>query len=125
SNVFKLYVLHQNNKKKLVENSQIQLVENLSLKTPPLNRFVKPNDISKLVANYGTPLYLVDEDTLHSKVRELYNAYTKFAGPVKIAYSMKANFNPAILRTFIKDGIGFDLTSIGELNFIKQCKGDL
>jgi diaminopimelate decarboxylase len=109
----------------LVENSQIQLVENLSLKTPPLNRFVKPNDISKLVANYGTPLYLVDEDTLHSKVRELYNAYTKFAGPVKIAYSMKANFNPAILRTFIKDGIGFDLTSIGELNFIKQCKGDL
>jgi diaminopimelate decarboxylase len=109
----------------LVENSQIQLVENLNLKTPPLNRFVKPNDISKLVANYGTPLYLVDEDTLHSKVRELYNAYTKFAGPVKIAYSMKANFNPAILRTFIKDGIGFDLTSIGELNFIKQCKGDL
>ena len=39
-----------------------------------------------------------------------------------MAYSIKANFNPAILRTFITDGITFDLTSIGELHFIKQCK---
>jgi diaminopimelate decarboxylase len=41
---------------------------------------------------------------------------------LKIAYSIKANFNPAILRAFITDGITFDLTSIGELHFIKQCK---
>jgi diaminopimelate decarboxylase len=67
---------------------------------------------------------LVDEDTLHSKVKELHSAYTKFIGPVKIAYSIKANFSPAILRAFIKDGIAFDVTSIGELNFIKECKGD-
>jgi diaminopimelate decarboxylase len=99
-------------------------VENLNLTTPALNRFVKPNDISKLVAEYGTPLYLVDEHTLHSKVRELHSSYAKFTGPVKVAYSIKANFNPAILRAFIKDGISFDLTSIGELNFVKQCKGD-
>ena len=108
-----------------MENSQVQLVENLDLTTPALNRFVKPNDISKLVAEYGTPLYLVDEHTLHSKVRELHSSYAKFTGPVKVAYSIKANFNPAILRAFIKDGISFDLTSIGELNFVKQCKGDL
>jgi len=105
-----------------VENSQIQLVENLDLTAPALNRFVKPNEISKLVAQYGTPLYLIDEDTLHAKVKELHTAYTKFVGPLKIAYSIKANFNPAILRTFITDGITFDLTSIGELHFIKQCK---
>jgi diaminopimelate decarboxylase len=74
-----------------------------------------------MVSQYGTPLYLIDEDTLHSKVKELYNAYTKFNGPLKIAYSIKANFTPAILRTFIKDGITFDLTSIGELRFAKYC----
>jgi diaminopimelate decarboxylase len=107
-----------------VENSQIQLVENLNPATPELNRFAKPADITKLVAQYGTPLYLIDEDTLHSKVRELHSAYLKFHGPVKIAYSIKANFSPAILRAFIKDGIAFDLTSIGELSFVKQCKGD-
>jgi diaminopimelate decarboxylase len=105
-----------------VENSQIQLVENLDLTAPALNRFVKPNEISKLVAQYGTPLYLIDEGTLHAKVKELLTAYTKFVGPLKIAYSVKANFNPAILRTFITDDITFDLTSIGELHFIKQCK---
>jgi diaminopimelate decarboxylase len=105
-----------------VENSQIQLVENPNLTTPALNRFVKPNDVSKLVAQYGTPLYLVDEDTLHTKVKELHTAYAKFVGPLKIVYSIKANFSPAILKAFITEGITFDLTSIGELHFIKRCK---
>lgn len=105
-----------------MENYQIQLVENPNLTAPALNHFVKPNDISKLVAQYGTPLYLIDENTLHAKVKELHTAYTKFVGPLKIAYSIKANFNPAILRAFITDGITFDLTSIGELHFIKRCK---
>jgi diaminopimelate decarboxylase len=99
-------------------------VENLNPTTPALNRFVKPNDISNLVAQYGTPLYLIDEETLHAKVKELHKAYNKFVGPLKIAYSIKANFSPAIIRTFITDGIAFDLTSVGELHFIKKCKAD-
>ncbi|MGC2427856.1 MAG: hypothetical protein WA421_12545, partial [Nitrososphaeraceae archaeon] len=107
-----------------MENSQVQLVASQNLTAPALNRFAKPSDIAKLVTQYGTPLYLIDEDTLHSKVKELHNAYTKFTGPVKIAYSIKANFSPAILRAFMKDGITFDLTSIGELHFIKHCNGD-
>jgi diaminopimelate decarboxylase len=115
---------NKNTLKKLMKNSQIQLVKNQNLTTPALNRFAKPSDINTLVALYGTPLYLIDEDTLHTKARELHNAYSKFNGPVKVAYSMKANFSPAILRTFINDGITFDLTSIGELRFLKECKGD-
>jgi diaminopimelate decarboxylase len=107
-----------------VENSQIQLTENLNLETSTFNRFVKPSHISKMVSQYGTPLYLIDEDTLHSKVKELRNAYAKFNGPLKIAYSIKANFTPAILRAFIKDGIAFDLTSIGELRFAKHCNAE-
>jgi diaminopimelate decarboxylase len=107
-----------------MKNSQIQLAKNLNLTAPALNRFAKPSDINKLVALYGTPLYLIDENTLHTKIRELHNAYSKFNGPVKVAYSIKANFSPAIIRTFINDGITFDLTSIGELRFLKECKGD-
>ncbi|HZB81003.1 MAG TPA: hypothetical protein VE264_06980, partial [Nitrososphaera sp.] len=107
---------------KLVENSQIQLVEKPT--TVNLNRFVKPIDINKLVAQYGTPLYLIDEDTLHAKAKELQKAYSKFKGQVKVAYSIKANFTPAVVKAFMKDGIAFDLTSLGELYFIKQCKAD-
>jgi diaminopimelate decarboxylase len=106
----------------LVENSQIQLVEKPTIVN--LNRFVKPVDINKLVAQYGTPLYLIDENTLHAKAKELHRAYSKFKGQVKVAYSIKANFTPAVVKAFMKDGIAFDLTSLGELYFIKRCKAD-
>jgi len=106
----------------LVENSQIQLVEKPTAVN--LNRFVKPVDIHKLVEQYGTPLYLIDEDTLHAKAKELHKAYSKFKGQVKVAYSIKANFTPVVIKAFMKDGIAFDLTSLGELYFIKQCKVD-
>src|SRR6185295_14249436 len=72
----------------------------------------------------GTPLYLIDEDTLHAKAKELHDAYSKFKGPVKVAYSIKANFTPAVIKTFMRDGVTFDLTSLGELYFIRQCKAD-
>ena len=107
-----------------MEYSQIQLVKNPNITTPALNHFVKPNDIDNLISQYGTPLYLIDENTLHAKVKEMHKAYSKFTGSVKIAYSIKANFNPAILHAFRKDGITFDLTSLGELRFIKHCNGD-
>ena len=106
----------------MVENSQIQLVEKPTAVN--LNRFVKPIDINRLVAQYGTPLYLVDEDTLHAKAKELHKAYSKFKGQVKVAYSIKANFTPSVVKAFMKDGMAFDLTSLGELHFIKQCKTD-
>jgi diaminopimelate decarboxylase len=106
----------------LAENTQIQLVPKQT--SALLNRFATPLDVKSLVAQYGTPLYLVDEDTLHAKARELQRAYSKFKGPVKVAYSIKANFSPAIVRSFMKDGLTFDLTSLGELHFIKQCKAD-
>ncbi|MGI0014246.1 MAG: diaminopimelate decarboxylase family protein, partial [Nitrososphaera sp.] len=105
-----------------MENSQVQLVQKPT--AAALNRFVSPLEINKLVAQHGTPLYLVDEDTLHAKVKELHKAYSKFNGPVKVAYSIKANFTPAVIKSFMKDGVTFDLTSLGELHFIRQCKAD-
>lgn len=104
------------------ENSQIQLVSKPT--AAALNRFATPLDIKNLSAEYGTPLYLVDEDTLHNKARELHRAYSAFKGPVKVAYSIKANFSPAVVRAFMKDGLTFDLTSLGELHFIRQCNAD-
>jgi diaminopimelate decarboxylase len=104
-----------------MENSQLQIVPKT---IHPLNRFVTALDVNSLVAKYGTPLYLVDEETLHQKARELHRAYSGFKGPVKVAYSIKANFTPAVVRAFMKDGMTFDLTSLGELHFIRQCNAD-
>jgi diaminopimelate decarboxylase len=87
-------------------------------------RFASNKEINILAERYGTPLYVVDEKTLHDKVLELHHAYKNFQGDVKIAYSIKANFNPSVLKTFMKCGITFDLTSIGELYFINRLKCD-
>lgn len=89
-----------------------------------LNRFINDRDLSKIIKQFGTPIYIIDEQTLHKKVKELLDAYKKFKGPVKVAYSIKANFNPAVLKTFIKDNILFDATSTGELYFYNMCKGN-
>lgn len=106
----------------MVENPQVQLVQKPT--AAPLNRFATPLEINKLVAEYGTPLYVVDEETLHAKARELHSAYSKYKGQVKVAYSIKANFTPAVIRAFMKDGLTFDLTSLGELYFVKKCGAD-
>ena len=102
----------------MVENV-LQIIQN-KVTLSKINRFFTDEEISQLVEKYGTPLYLVDEEALHDKVLELNRAYEKFHGHVKIAYSIKANFNPSILRAFMKDNITFDLTSLGELFFIRE-----
>lgn len=104
----------------MVENV-VQIIQS-KVTLSKTNRFVTNEEINQLANQYGTPLYLVDEQTLHEKVSELKNAYEKFHGQVKIAYSIKANFNPSILKTFMKDKITFDLTSLGELFFIRKLK---
>ncbi len=89
-----------------------------------LNRFIDNKDLGKIAKQFGTPVYIIDEQTLHKKVKELLDAYKKFKGHVSAAYSIKANFNPAVLKTFIKDNILFDATSTGELYFYSMCKGN-
>ncbi|MGH9909404.1 MAG: diaminopimelate decarboxylase family protein, partial [Nitrososphaerales archaeon] len=91
---------------------------------PKLNRFINDKDLAKLVKQFGTPVYVIDEQTLHRKVKELLDAYKKFKGSTRAAYSIKANFNPAVLKAFMKDSIMFDATSAGELYFHNMCKGN-
>jgi diaminopimelate decarboxylase len=105
----------------MVENV-IQVFQN-KVTLPHTKRFLSNEEINILAERYGTPLYFVDEKTLHDKLLELHHAYKKFQCDVKIAYSVKANFNPSVLKTFMKDGITFDITSLGELYFIKRLNG--
>jgi diaminopimelate decarboxylase len=105
----------------MVENV-IQVFHN-QVTLPHTKRFLSNKEINIMAERYGTPLYFVDEKTLHDKLIELHHAYKKFKGDVKVAYSVKANFNPSVLKTFMKDGVTFDLTSLGELYFIKRLNG--
>lgn len=80
-------------------------------------------DLYKLAEDFGTPYFLIDEATLRKKVSEIEQAFTDFKGAFRVAYSMKANFNPSVIRTFMSEGIMFDLTAPNELHFLLKCGG--
>ena len=80
-------------------------------------------EIYSLAEKYGTPYFLIDESTLRRKVSDMEQAFADFKGAYRVAYSVKANFNPSVIRTFVKEGILFDLTAPGELVFVLKSGG--
>lgn len=80
-------------------------------------------DLYSLAEKFGTPYYLIDEATLRKKVSDIEQAFTEFKGAFRVAYSIKANFNPSVIKTFVSEGIMFDLTTPNELYFLMKCGG--
>jgi diaminopimelate decarboxylase len=70
--------------------------------------------VRKLAEMHGTPLYIYSRNHL----REQYRGLAAAMSAVKplICYSMKANSNAAVIRTFLDLGAGVDIVSGGELH---------
>ncbi|MDA4135947.1 MAG: hypothetical protein OK449_02955 [Thaumarchaeota archaeon] len=90
-----------------------------NLTTPKFN----DQELFTLAEKFGTPYFLIDEGVLRKNVSEIEQAYQTFKGPFRVAYSIKANFNPAVIKTFVSEGIMFDLTASNELYFLRKCGG--
>lgn len=75
--------------------------------------FAEDVSVAQLAAQYGTPLFVYSQ----AAMRHALNGYQRgFAGhQVKIHYAVKANSNLAILQFFAREGCGFDIVSLGEL----------
>tara|TARA_B100000315_G_scaffold258950_1_gene312912 strand:- start:3146 stop:4543 length:1398 start_codon:yes stop_codon:yes gene_type:complete len=99
--------------------SNVQTLSKTEVSTPSFS----DEEIVRLVQQHGTPLYIIDEATLRNKVRELEESFVAFRGPARIAYSIKANFNPSLVRILISEGILFDLSTLGELFFYRHSGG--
>jgi diaminopimelate decarboxylase len=80
-------------------------------------------DLYSLAEKYGTPYFLIDEATLRRKVAEMEQGFSGFKGVFRVAYSVKANFNPSVIKTFASEGILFDLTAPSELVFVLRSGG--
>jgi len=73
-------------------------------------------DSVELVQEYGTPLYVYDEDTLRGMCREFVEAFGRAKGVnSKILYAAKAFINPAIAEIVSEEGLGMDVVSAGEI----------
>src|SRR5437667_422275 len=69
--------------------------------------------LPKLVAKYGTPLYVYSASMICDRYATFHRAFRE--SPHTICYSVKANSNLSILRLLARSGSGFDVVSGGEL----------
>jgi diaminopimelate decarboxylase len=78
--------------------------------------------VSQLAEQYGTPLYVYSRATLERH----YRAYDEALAEKDhlICYAVKANSNLAVLNVLAKQGAGFDIVSVGELERVLTAGGD-
>ncbi len=72
-------------------------------------------DAVDLAAEFGTPVYVYDEDGLRAKCREFLSEFGERYDDVCVAYSGKAFLNHAMVRLIDEEGLGLDVVSGGEL----------
>lgn len=69
--------------------------------------------LNSIAKQFGTPLYVDSLAALRHQINDWKSACVGF--PTRIFYAMKANANLGLLNLFVKEGIGFDIVSGGEL----------
>ncbi len=72
-------------------------------------------DAVDLAAEFGTPVYIFDEDELRAKCREFRSEFGGRYADVVVAYSGKAFLNLAMVQLVEEEGLGLDVVSGGEL----------
>ncbi len=82
---------------------------------------VPESEIKHLIAEHGTPLFVVD----HDEIRRNYAEFRKRLPRVQAYYAVKANPDPAIVRTLYDAGASFDVASMPEFQIVYEYIKDL
>jgi ornithine decarboxylase len=77
--------------------------------------------LKKLAEKHGTPLFVVD----HEELRRNYLMFKKYLPRVQAYYAVKANSDPAIVKTLYKAGASFDVASMPEFKIVYQYIKDM
>ncbi|WP_410514750.1 diaminopimelate decarboxylase [Paenibacillus sp. BR2-3] len=72
-------------------------------------------DVTELKAEYGTPLYIMDEQLVRRRCREYIDAFTASGLGFQVAYASKAFSVMAMCRLADEEGLSLDVVSDGEL----------
>ena len=77
--------------------------------------------VKTLAAQYGTPLYVMDENVIRSNMRAFKSSMDKYyGGKGLVCYASKAFSCKEIYRIAKEEGIGADVVSIGEMYTAKS-----
>ncbi|MEM2865670.1 MAG: diaminopimelate decarboxylase [Candidatus Hadarchaeales archaeon] len=70
-------------------------------------------DAVELCEEFGTPLYVMDEERMRDNYRRFLKAFSRRR--VRLCYALKANSNSAVVRVLAREGAGADVSSENEL----------
>ena len=82
---------------------------------------ISPSRLKQLAREHGTPLFIVDHDAL----RKSYATFKRHLPRVQAYYAVKANPDPAIVKTFFDMGASFDVASLPEFMIVHEYIKDL
>ncbi len=77
-------------------------------------------DVVALAREFGTPLYLYDDEHLRVRARAIREAFQSRYPQALPLYATKAYFSPYLARIFKDAGLGLDVTSEGELEIARR-----
>jgi diaminopimelate decarboxylase len=77
-------------------------------------------DVCDIVKEFGTPLYVIDEDRIRDNYQRFYNAFSKYYEDFKVFYACKANTNLAVMSILKDEGCCIDTVSPGEVYTAKK-----
>lgn len=72
-------------------------------------------DTVDLASEFGTPLYVYDEETLRNRCHAFTEGFRSLYPATTVVYAGKAYINPALAQIFMDEGLGLDVVSGGEL----------
>lgn len=72
-------------------------------------------DTTELVSEFGTPLYVMDEQLIRDVCRQYRKAFIDSYPGADVVYASKALTTSAISRIVVQEGLGIDVVSQGEL----------
>lgn len=72
--------------------------------------------LKKLAQQHGTPLFVID----HDELRRNYRDFRRHLPRVQVYFAVKANSDPAIVRTLFKEGASFDVASMPEFMIVHE-----
>ena len=80
-------------------------------------------DLVDLADKYGTPLYVIDEETLRGMAKQYKEAFSKY-DKTNMFYASKALMTKAVAKILVQEGFGFDIVSGGELYTVLSAGAD-
>jgi ornithine decarboxylase len=72
--------------------------------------------LQQLAKKHGTPLFVID----HDELRKNYRDFRKHLPRVQVYFAVKANSDPAIVRTLFQEGSSFDVASMPEFMIVHE-----